>query len=751
MSNQLEIALRENKLLKNYDISSFDLSGVKGNLLSIKEGEIIYRSDEKVKELFLIISGEVNLIMRDESKEIKSMMKSANDYFGDEHLFSDNPPESTAVALSDCYLIILSKDEVDNLLEQKDKTDDPKIEMDASEEEAEPETQPESTPKVEPDTYFDSDSAIENADVEIEKSEEIERPINDSERSNLSEVDETNEDESEVALEENIKPESNADQMLDAMVDDDDMEDLREFLADEKSLSEFEVEEYRKSAQLIDKPWTYDPKEKESLANEENKKNVFDDTNESGNKVDSLSEEESANLKSDAHENSLKNQELQIESKEDQDHDAFERTMDELEKGEEPIEDDSEKIDIQEFVELSEQLAQLEKDQKRLFDKSQILDKSLLQINSSIYLEDTLKNILDAFDKVAPCEKVTLYMVDKESEREWNRINGLDESQLRLNIDDSFAKEVLNLKKVLNVKDTQSGENGNYNYRTTESSKSVIGLPLLDPAGTIIAVILLVNRKDGYFTDEDEAMLSVLSNHSAQAILNSERAGHLLKTENLISVRKLTYFLDDEFRKKVYLTKSYLEGIGKSDRNDDDAKVVKTAYSSAKEMHYSLNRIFAFADERPHLYLTRQNLNSVIQEFINNNQSFIRDFGAEIVFDSGIDVDVKIDLNEFNFVLKAIIKNACEALTENKQIRIESDRDKQTININIIDYGIGISESAYPSVFDPFYSNGKENASGLGLSISQKIVEDHNGKLTVKSDPQTGTKFTISLPIAASY
>ena len=94
-----------------------------------------------------------------------------------------------------------------------------------------------------------------------------------------------------------------------------------------------------------------------------------------------------------------------------------------------------------------------------------------------------------------------------------------------------------------------------------------------------------------------------------------------------------------------------------------------------------------------------------------------------------------------------IIKNSCEALPEGGNVFVTTERKGDRIEINFEDRGIGISNADLKHVFEPLWSKNKLNNSGLGLSISQKIIEDHEGSITIKSEKNVGTNVIISLPI----
>lgn len=107
---------------------------------------------------------------------------------------------------------------------------------------------------------------------------------------------------------------------------------------------------------------------------------------------------------------------------------------------------------------------------------------------------------------------------------------------------------------------------------------------------------------------------------------------------------------------------------------------------------------------------------------------------------------VKIDVHKFRRVLDNIICNAFEVLKSGQFIRIDVSIQQSGLNIKISDNGPGIAPHILPKIFEPFFSEGKEKGSGLGLSIGKKIVEDHGGTLTVVSEIGKGTSFLITLP-----
>lgn len=111
---------------------------------------------------------------------------------------------------------------------------------------------------------------------------------------------------------------------------------------------------------------------------------------------------------------------------------------------------------------------------------------------------------------------------------------------------------------------------------------------------------------------------------------------------------------------------------------------------------------------------------------------------------------VEGDANELQQVLVNLLKNACEALSDRGEIRVEtglaSDRPGW-MHMSVTDTGPGIPPEIKSRIFVPFFTT-KEAGTGLGLSVSYRIVKDHKGILEVWSEPGEGTTFTVLLPAA---
>ena len=102
------------------------------------------------------------------------------------------------------------------------------------------------------------------------------------------------------------------------------------------------------------------------------------------------------------------------------------------------------------------------------------------------------------------------------------------------------------------------------------------------------------------------------------------------------------------------------------------------------------------------------------------------------------------DIELIEQVLINLLKNAIEALheTENATLSLAGRYDETSVLIEIEDNGPGIIKEALEHIFVPFYTT-KRTGSGIGLSLSRQIMQMHNGSITVESEPDVRTIFTL--------
>jgi signal transduction histidine kinase len=109
--------------------------------------------------------------------------------------------------------------------------------------------------------------------------------------------------------------------------------------------------------------------------------------------------------------------------------------------------------------------------------------------------------------------------------------------------------------------------------------------------------------------------------------------------------------------------------------------------------------------------------------------------------------DVLIDPGRMKQALLNLIMNAIDAMKERGgELYVSTEVSDGAVRITVRDTGCGIAPDKLPRVFDPFFTE-KDGGTGLGLAITHSIVEQHEGRIEVESEPGKGTEFRIHLPL----
>ena len=109
---------------------------------------------------------------------------------------------------------------------------------------------------------------------------------------------------------------------------------------------------------------------------------------------------------------------------------------------------------------------------------------------------------------------------------------------------------------------------------------------------------------------------------------------------------------------------------------------------------------------------------------------------------------ILVDVRRLNRVFFNLIHNATDAMPGGGNIFVRFRHDDKEIITEIEDSGPGIAPEIADRLFQPFATHGKSHGTGLGLSICRKIIEDHGGRIWVRSRPGHGAVFSFALPVA---
>ncbi len=186
-------------------------------------------------------------------------------------------------------------------------------------------------------------------------------------------------------------------------------------------------------------------------------------------------------------------------------------------------------------------------------------------------------------------------------------------------------------------------------------------------------------------------------------------------------------------------------------------KYLNVIHNSSKFSIKLLNEFVYYSKIISHefsLERTKVDFVSIIKKVLKKHESILEEKQISIKINvSPVNVYLYLDESIISRAIENTINNAIRYSAEGSEVIVEVFEKKNELILIVEDKGIGISEENLPKIFNEFfvvntYSENKEKCIGLGLSISKKIIELHNGIIKVESEENKGTKLMISLPIS---
>lgn len=153
-----------------------------------------------------------------------------------------------------------------------------------------------------------------------------------------------------------------------------------------------------------------------------------------------------------------------------------------------------------------------------------------------------------------------------------------------------------------------------------------------------------------------------------------------------------------------------------------------------------------------HLLCPRPELLEVlIARMLHSVESHPEARNVQIVFESHRSIEACVDGKKLSRALYNLVLNACQAARRSSSPRVDVSltEDQEAIRIGISDTGPGVPQSIRHTLFQPFVSAGKENGTGLGLTLAHHIAQEHGGQVLLEQSGPGHTLFTLVLPKAA--
>ncbi|QIZ09538.1 PAS domain-containing protein [Priestia megaterium] len=219
----------------------------------------------------------------------------------------------------------------------------------------------------------------------------------------------------------------------------------------------------------------------------------------------------------------------------------------------------------------------------------------------------------------------------------------------------------------------------------------------------------------------------------------------LHRQDKLAAVGQLAAGVAHEIRNPLTSMKGYAEFLQLDEKDPERMEFLSIILDEIERVNTIVEDFMVLAKPKA-VELEEKNVVPVIKNVVSLLEFEARKKNVRLTFDSNHEIiQIECDENRLKQVFLNFIKNGIEAMPNGGELHVKTIIHDNNVQISIQDTGVGISEEKLKKLGEPFYTT-KKNGNGLGLMVSFKIIESHNGKVFVESEPNKGTTFNILLP-----
>jgi len=239
-----------------------------------------------------------------------------------------------------------------------------------------------------------------------------------------------------------------------------------------------------------------------------------------------------------------------------------------------------------------------------------------------------------------------------------------------------------------------------------------------------------------------------------EALFESQR--QLSQSEKLAALGQVTAMMAHQIGTPLNSISGYIQlMLQEGTLQPTDQNRLKIIESQLDRLADLFKKLLSFTHQ-PKPQLKPLDVNEVLKELILLSEPWLR--ARDVTLQSSLSLSLPLILGDpthLQTLFLNFITNALDAMSNGGRLTIRSQEisspssaeDGEWLEISITDTGIGIPEDAKKRIFDPFFTTKKVGEGmGLGLSICEKIVKEHSGRLEVQSEVAKGSTFSVYIP-----
>ncbi|HTG44123.1 MAG TPA: GAF domain-containing protein [Verrucomicrobiae bacterium] len=386
-------------------------------------------------------------------------------------------------------------------------------------------------------------------------------------------------------------------------------------------------------------------------------------------------------------------------------------------------------------------------------------------INSTLNLDDVLNVITRESCHLMSAKLCSLFMLD--STADWLDLRasyGAGPAYIkkpRLPVSESLLGTVVRRKKAFQVENVQlSSHYQHIEVARQEGLMSLLSVPLIF-AGKCLGTLSVYTGEQRAFSNEEIHILSALAEFSGIAMEKArlyerlvDMEEQLRQNEKLAAIGLLAAEVAHEIRNPLTVIKMLFHSLDlQFAPNDPRTRDVEVMRERIDHLNKTVEQILHVA-RTAEPSLESVNLNSVIEDLGLLVRHKLKNHGIKFVLELDSSApNVNADAAQLSQALLNLVLNSVEAMPQGGKLVIKTasysgnGRAPTDAVIELSDTGHGMSGEQQARAFQSLLQTTKKHGTGIGLAIVSRIIESHNGRIEVKSEPGKGTTFRILVPL----
>lgn len=226
----------------------------------------------------------------------------------------------------------------------------------------------------------------------------------------------------------------------------------------------------------------------------------------------------------------------------------------------------------------------------------------------------------------------------------------------------------------------------------------------------------------------------------------------VMQTEKQASIDELSATIAHEIRNPIAAAKSLVQQMGEDPTSVENVQYANVALDELDRVERRISHLLKYAKEEEYTFAP-VNVATVVDSALTQMRAKLDAAKVNVQRNYIVGPTLVADGEKLQQVFANILDNATDALeniAEGRRIEVYIENGSQaarrSATVRIRDNGCGIPADKVDRIFNPFFTT-KEKGTGLGMAISKKIVEAHEGTINVISEPGRGTEFVVTLPL----